>query len=91
MIKKELVNRWKTNEGQRLLKEVIGCLEKGNLLNSVNGLGKFSGRWDLRGAQLSELTKKRKLESGGYSLEQSYGSLKIKNALIESVDFSFQI
>ncbi len=58
-------------------------------MSSVSGLEKYVGRWDLRGAQLSTLKDERKIEANGHSLSQKFGTLKLKNVNVESIDFSY--
>lgn len=89
MTKQELVKRWKTEEGQTKLKQIIECLVKGKPLSSVVGFEKHAGRWDLRGAQLSTLENEKRIEAGGHGVTQRFGSLKLKSVKVESVDFSY--
>lgn len=89
MIKQELVKRWNSPEGQALLNGIKKCLSCKIPLSSVAGLQKYLGRWDLRGAKLSEINDERKIEAGGHSFIQKFGSLKVRSSIIESVDFSF--
>jgi uncharacterized protein YjbI with pentapeptide repeats len=89
MTKQELVKRWKTEESLAVIKRAIECLTKGKPLSMIVGLEKHSGRWDLRGAQLSTLENEKRIESGGHGVTQKFGTLKLKNAKIESVDFSY--
>ena len=89
MTKKELVNRWKTSEGQQLLFSILSNLKKNKPLDKIKGLEKYAGRWDLRGAILSILKTENKIQGEGTSFTQKYGSLKLKKTVIESVDFSY--
>ncbi|HEY9004932.1 MAG TPA: pentapeptide repeat-containing protein [Ohtaekwangia sp.] len=89
MNKQKLIERWKTVEGGARLKDIIDCLKRGGLLSSVKDLEKYAGRWDLRGAQLSQVEKERKLEAEGHNLVQTFGSFKCKGVKMESIDFSY--
>jgi uncharacterized protein YjbI with pentapeptide repeats len=89
MIKRELVKRWLTTEGASRLGSISDCLKNGTSLESVKGLEKYAGRWDLRGAQLSTLKDEKRIESGGHGVTQRFGSLKLKNRSIDGVDFSY--
>lgn len=84
-----LKRRWQTANGKKILNEIINCLERGCPLSSVKGIEQYVGRWDLRGAKLSSLINKRTIETGKHKLTQKFGTLKLKKALIESIDFSF--
>ena len=85
----ELKKRWLSNDGKNIIKEVIKCLERGNPLSNIKGLERYCGRWDLRGAKLSTLEKEKKIEAGSYGTILKYGSLRIKNVAITSIDFSY--
>jgi uncharacterized protein YjbI with pentapeptide repeats len=89
MTKQELTKRWKTDEGKVKLKQAIECLTKGKTLSSIEGLEKYAGRWDLRGAQLSTLENEKRIESGGHGVTQKFGTLKLKSVRVESIDFSY--
>jgi len=89
MTKRELINRWNSNDGKLLLDEVIDCLTRGKRLSTINGLEKHNQRWDLRGAVLSTIKKEQKIEAGGHGFIKKTGSLKVESLELESVDFSF--
>lgn len=89
MTKQELVSRWKDYEGGIILKEIINCLNMRIPLSSVDGLKKHLGRWDLRGAKLSVISDVQKIEAAGHKVVQKFGSLKVRDNVVESVDFSF--
>jgi uncharacterized protein YjbI with pentapeptide repeats len=89
MMKEELVNRWKTEEGEVLLKEVITSLTTHRRLSLVLGVKKHAGRWDLRGAQLSFLINETRIESGGHGVTQKAGSLRLSSKTFESIDLSY--
>jgi uncharacterized protein YjbI with pentapeptide repeats len=89
MTKKELINRWKSKEGQQRLEGIIRAFSKNIPLSSIDGLEKYSGRWDLRGAKFSMIVKQQEIKSEGYGFVRKTGILKIRNATIESIDFSF--
>lgn len=85
----DLVRRWTTQKGKEKLENIIYCLERGQTLSSVKGIEQYVGRYDLRGAKLSALTNKRNIEAGKHKLIQKFGTLKLKQVLIESIDLSF--
>lgn len=89
MTKKELTNRWNTKEGKLLLDKIFNCLTKGITLSSVDGVKKHKGRWDLRGAVLSLIEKKQKIEADGHAFIKKTGSLKVGETELNSIDFSF--
>ena len=89
MTKKELINRWKSSKGQHVLSEVLSKLSGNKSLETIKALDKHAGRWDLRGATLSTLKIERKIEGESTSLTQKYGTLKLKNVGVESIDFSY--
>lgn len=89
MDKNQLIKRWKTEEGKLLLESVKRALEKGNSLEDLKKIEKYNGRWDLRGAELSTLKKETRIESSGHSFSQKEGSLKLKKAKLENIDFSY--
>ena len=89
MTKKELVNRWLGKDGNSLLEEIINNIRCGEPLTSIRGLEKHAGRWDLRGAILSSLTSEKEIRSGRHSFVKKKGSLSLKKAVIENIDFSF--
>ncbi|MDN5216397.1 pentapeptide repeat-containing protein [Fulvivirgaceae bacterium BMA12] len=88
MIKRELIDRWKTVEGQQLLAKIIVVIIHNRSLEEVQGLEKYADRWDLRGATLSIQKTERKIEGAGTSFTERYGTLKLKNLVVESIDFS---
>ncbi|GAA5030078.1 hypothetical protein GCM10011506_18900 [Marivirga lumbricoides] len=88
-MQQRLINRWKSQEGKYLLSEVLSKLSCNKSLDTIKGLEKYAGRWDLRGAPLSTLKSERKIEGEGTSFTQKYGSLKLKNIHVESIDFSY--
>lgn len=85
----DLVKRWTTQQGKEQLENIIYCLETGQPLASVTGIKQFVGRWDLRGAKLSTLANKRTIGAGKHELTQRFGTLRLKQVSIESIDFSF--
>jgi uncharacterized protein YjbI with pentapeptide repeats len=89
MNKHELKKRWLSNNGKQTNAEVLKCLERGIPLFNVKSLEKYCGRWDLRGAKLSTLEKEKKIKAGDYGTILKYGSLKLKNVAINSIDFSY--
>jgi uncharacterized protein YjbI with pentapeptide repeats len=89
MIKKELIRRWEGASGESRLKEVIIELSKGGRLSSLSWLDKYQDRWDLRGAKLSVLASEKKIASGVYGFVKKTGSLKLRECVLEDVDFSF--
>src|SRR5690554_7164583 len=88
MNKQELIKRWETVEGKLQQEAIISCLTKGTPLSSIPNLEKNIGRWDLRGAKLSILQKEREINVEQHSLIQKSGSLKLKNVVLENIDFS---
>jgi hypothetical protein len=87
--KNDLVKRWNTKEGKAMLSNIINVLEKGGALDSINGLQQIDGRWDLRGATLSTLKSENVLKIDQYKYSQKRGSLRLRNVVIQSIDFSF--
>lgn len=86
---KELINRWNSEQGKALLAEIIKNISMGIPLESIIGLNKYLGRWDLRGAKLSKIETKQKIESGKYDFIKTTGTFRVKNITLESIDFSF--
>ncbi|WP_166664885.1 pentapeptide repeat-containing protein [Pedobacter metabolipauper] len=64
------------------------ALKRSEPLGEVNGLEMIDNRFDLRGATLSTVKEQRTIGTKEHSLTQTTGSLKLKNADIESIDFS---
>lgn len=89
MTKRELIKRWESPEGRVKLTKVINILKKGINLHAVEGLEKYAGRWDLRGAKLSKLEDKKIIESGRHKASLKTGSLKLKRINLESIDFTY--
>lgn len=89
MRNKELVNRWNAPEGRSLLSLVATAIKKNRSLSDIDGLGMINNRIDLRGAVLSTITKQQTIGTKEHSLTLKTGSLKLKNAHIESIDFSY--
>ncbi|WP_276089289.1 pentapeptide repeat-containing protein [Pedobacter sp. JY14-1] len=88
-MKKELVNRWKSSEGISLLNRILEALKRNVSLDGVEGLTKYSGRWDLRGAVLSTVESERTIGNKEHQLTQKFGTLKLKGAKLIDVDFSY--
>lgn len=88
MNKTQLIKRWKTEEGKKLLQSIICSLQEGRSLDVLK-IAKYNGRWDLRGAELSVLKKEKKIETSGHSFSQKLGSLKLKKVYLQSIDFSY--
>lgn len=91
MDKKELIKRWKTEEGKLLLELVKHNLESGQSLSLIPNIEKYNGRWDLRGSELSILRKERKIETSGHSFLQKLGSLKLKKSTLKVLTFHIVI
>lgn len=90
MTKKELVDRWSsTADGRNLLGAVAVALKKNIPIKDVAGLGLIDDRIDLRGAVLSTITKRQTIGTKAHSLTLKTGSLKLKKATIENIDFSY--
>lgn len=87
--KKELIERWRNPQAEHLLVEVTRCIKTGIPLSTVNGIGKFQGRWDLRGAPLSFLKREQEILANDYSYVQRTGSLQVRKKVIDSTDFSY--
>lgn len=89
MTKKELIDRWSSPDGIILLKEVAKALKKNRPLTEVPGLDLVDDRIDLRGAILSTIEKQQTIGTKEHSLTLKTGTLKLKNATIEDIDFSY--
>ncbi|WP_276089288.1 pentapeptide repeat-containing protein [Pedobacter sp. JY14-1] len=86
---KELINRWKLDEGKELLDRVQNALKHNIPLDEIKGLGKHNGRWDLRGSVLSTVENERTIGNKEHQLVQKFGTLKLKRAKLNDVDFSY--
>jgi len=78
LTEKQLKERWETDEGKNLSKEIIAAIKKQKNLNAVKGIEKIEGRFDLRGISFPK-------EIIG---EIVVGSLKFKKITLENIDFS---
>lgn len=70
---KKLKDRWHSIQGQAIYDGVVNCISDGKDLDSVQGLVKYEGRWDLRG-----ITFPLNLEVNGYcfkSIDFSHSTL----------------
>jgi uncharacterized protein YjbI with pentapeptide repeats len=85
----KLVERWKTKEGDKMLEKILNCLERGVPLSKVKYLEKYVGRWDLRGAKLSKSHHERIIEANNLKLKQNFGTLVLRDVLVENIDFSY--
>jgi uncharacterized protein YjbI with pentapeptide repeats len=89
MTKKELLERWNSPVGENLLKAVFSALKKNRPLSVVEGIEIIDSRIDLRGAVLSVVKDQRTIGTEEHSLIQTIGSLKLKHAGFENIDFSY--
>lgn len=89
MVKKELISRWRTEAGQKLLKEILSTMRKNKNLNHVLNLEMIDNRWDLRGAVLSIVESEKTIGNQDHLLNQKFGTLKLKHAELENIDFSY--
>lgn len=86
---KELQDRWLTNEGQNKVQIIIDSLKKNIELSNLKFLETYCGRVDLRGIKLSSIEKEKKIVSNSHTFIQRFGTLKLKNNLLSSIDFSY--
>ncbi len=87
LTKKNLIERWQTDEGKNLLKDIIQHLRKVKTLKGINGLEKFEGKFDLRGVSFPKTYSEYQYK--GKLITQVTGSLSFKNVNIDNVDFTY--
>jgi len=84
----KLRQRWLTSEGQTRLQRVMRCLQRNLPLSEVPGLGRMSGRWDLRGAVLSSLKRESRIETEDHAVILRAGTMTLNRRTLRSIDFS---
>ncbi len=88
MTKKDLVGRWKTSEGERLMQEVLGRLLAHESLSDM-GLGEIDGRVDLRGiAAPAPVPLDTHEKKKGWLVQELGGLVKFEGAALTNLDFS---
>lgn len=84
--KKNLTDRWTTNERQVLLATIVNFLSSQKPLDDIKGIQKIDDRFDLRGISFPK--EYADYEYKDKRMHQVVGSLKFKNTRIENIDFS---
>ena len=85
--RQNLIDRWTTEEGKVLHKEIIARLTKEKPLEELNGLKRIEDKFDLRGISFPK--EYSAYDYKGKLLKQVAGSLKFKGIKVDNIDFTY--
>jgi uncharacterized protein YjbI with pentapeptide repeats len=85
--KQNLMDRWTTEEGKSLLKEIVVRLTKAKSLEDLKGLNRVEDKFDLRGISFPK--EYSEYDYKGKHMKQVVGSLKFKGVTVDNIDFSY--